>query len=114
MCLASRVTSSQQQQDVPDGGIIKYTTLVLRGLRLVLASISKETGETELVAMSWLDRNRCHFIMTMCGIGEGEEINPKQLRQLDRDKLADPDMVIIRVAQPRAIATEQLRKLGNL
>jgi hypothetical protein len=85
--------------------VLSNTTLVLRGLRSVLASISKETGKMEHVAMSWLNRNRRYFIMTTCGIGEGEEINRKRLRQLNRDELADPDMVIIHVAQPRAIAT---------
>ncbi len=85
--------------------VLSNTTLVLRGSQSVLASISEKTGETELAAMSCLNRNRCYFIMTTCGIGEGEEINCKRLRQLNRDDLADPDMVIIRVAQPRAIAT---------
>jgi hypothetical protein len=85
--------------------VLSNTTLILRGSQSVLASISEETGNTELVAMSWLNRNCCYFIMTTCGIGEGVEINCKRLRQLDRDKLADPDMVIIHVAQPRAIAT---------
>jgi hypothetical protein len=85
--------------------VLGNATLTKRGSRLVLASISKETGETELVAMSWLDRNHRYFITMTCGIGEGEAINCKRFRQLDRDELANPDMVIIRVAQPRAIAT---------
>ncbi len=40
----------------------------------------------------------------MWGKGEGEEINRKQLCQLDKSDWVDPDMVIIQVAQPKAIA----------
>ena len=44
---------------------------------MVLASISEETDEKELVAMSYLGRNSRYFITAMCGEGEGEDINPK-------------------------------------
>ena len=40
----------------------------------------------------------------MWGKGEGEEINRKQLCQLDKSDWVDTDMVIIQVAQPKAIA----------
>ena len=81
------------------------TTLPRRGSRAVLASIDEETGKTELVAISWVDRNRRFFVTTTCGIGEGEEVFRKRLRQLDKSGRAPPDTVIIEVAQPKAIAT---------
>ncbi len=59
--------------------VLSNTTLVSRGLRLVLASISEETGKTELVAMSWLDRNCCYFIMTTCGIGVEKRVPDSHL-----------------------------------
>jgi hypothetical protein len=34
------------------------TTLPQQGSQAILASIDKETGETELVAISWVDRNQ--------------------------------------------------------
>jgi hypothetical protein len=40
-----------------------------------------------------------------CGIGEGEDVFCKRLRQLDQSGRAPPDTVIIEVAQPKAIAT---------
>ncbi len=81
------------------------TTLPRRGSRAVLASIDEETGETELVAISWVDRNRRFFVTTTCAIGEGEDVFCKRLRQLDKSGRAPPDTVIIEVAQPKAIAT---------
>ena len=68
-------------------------------------SIDKETGETELVAISWFDRNQIFFVTTTFGIGEGEDVFRKRLRQLDQSGRAPPDTVIIEVAQPKAIAT---------
>jgi hypothetical protein len=58
----------------------------------------------ELVAMSWLDRNWCLFVVSTCGIGEGEEINCRCLHQLDNSGQAALDMVIINVPQPKVIA----------
>jgi hypothetical protein len=81
------------------------TILTRRGSRVVLASIDEETGETELIAISWVDRNRRFFVTTTCGIGEGEDVFRKRLRQLDMSGRAPPDRVIIEVAQPKAIAT---------
>ena len=81
------------------------TTLPQRGSRAILASIDKETGKMELVAISWVDRNRRFFVTTKCGIGEGEDVFRKRLRQLDKSGRAPPDTVIIEVAQPKAIAT---------
>ncbi len=66
-------------------------------------SISDETGETELVAIAWVDRNRRFFVATTCGLGEGETIQRKRLRQLDKSGRAPPDKVIIEVDQPKAI-----------
>ena len=42
---------------------------------------------------------------TTCGIGEGEHVFRKRLRQLDMSGRAPPDKVIIEVAQPKAIVT---------
>ncbi len=81
------------------------TTLPRRGSRSVLASIDKETGETELVAISWVHRNRRFFMTTTCGIREGEDVFRKRLGQMDKSGRAPPDTVIIEVAQPKAIAT---------
>ena len=81
------------------------TTLPQRGSRAVLASIDKETGEMELFAISWVDRNRRFFVTTTCGIREGGGVFRKRLRQLDKSGRAPPDTVIIEVAQPKAIAT---------
>ncbi len=85
--------------------ILPNTTLSKQGKRSVLALINKETGKAELVAISWLDRNRCLFVMSTCSIVKGEEINHRRLRQLDKSGQALPDMVIINVPQPKAIAT---------
>ena len=56
------------------------------------------------MAIAWVDRNRRFFIATTCGLGEGEMIQRKRLRQLDKSGRAPPDKVIIKVAQPMAIA----------
>ncbi len=56
----------------------------------------------ELVAIAWVDQNRCFFITTMCGLGEGEMIQHKRLRQLDKFGWAPPDKVIIKDPQPKA------------
>ena len=85
--------------------LLGNTTLPPRGSRAVLASIDEETGETELVAISWVDRNRQCFVTTSCGIGEGEDVFRKRLPQLDKFGRAPPDTVIIEVVQPKAIAT---------
>ncbi|KAL3821904.1 hypothetical protein ACHAXA_008438 [Cyclostephanos tholiformis] len=84
--------------------VLGNATLPKRGCRSVLASINDDTGETELVAIAWVDRNRRLFIATTCGLGEGEKIQRKRLRQLDKSRRAPPDKVVIEVAQPKAIA----------
>ena len=81
--------------------VLGNLTLPKQGLQLVLASIGNETGKTELVAIAWVDRNRCFFITTMCGLGEGEMIQRKCLCQLDKSGRAPPDKVIIEAAQPK-------------
>ncbi len=85
--------------------VLSNNTLSKQERWSVLASMNEETGKMELVAMSWLDRNWHTFIMSACGIGEGEEINCRRLRQLDKSGRALPDMVIISVSQPKAVAT---------
>ena len=69
----------------------------------MLVSINDDTGETELVAIAWVDRNRRFFIATTCGLGDGEMIQRKRLRQLDKSGRAPPEKVIIEVPQPKAI-----------
>ena len=81
------------------------TILPRQGSRAVLASIDKETDKTELIAISWVDRNQRFFVTTTCGIGEGKGVFRKRLRQLDKSGRAPPDKVIIEAAQPKAIAT---------
>jgi hypothetical protein len=71
---------------------------------LVLVSINDATGETELVAIAWIDWNRRFFIAATCGLGKGEMIQRKRLCQLDKSGRAAPDKVIIKVPQPKAIA----------
>ena len=71
---------------------------------MVLALINNETGKTELMAIAWVDWNRCFFVTAMCGSGKGEMIQRKRLHQLDKSGRAPPDKVIIEVAQPKAIA----------
>jgi len=44
-------------------------------------------------------------VTTTCGIGEGEDVFRKCLRQLDKSGHAPPNKVIIEVAQPKAITT---------
>ena len=85
---------------------VKYLgdeVLAERGARVVLASINEETGKTELVALTWLDRNRRNFVATAYGLGEGEEIVRTRFRQIDDDPEADPDKVLIEVKQPLAV-----------
>ena len=84
--------------------VLGNVTLPKRGSKLVLASINDETGETELVAIAWVDWNRRFFVITTCGLGKGEMIQRKHLRQLDKSGRAPPDKVIIKVAQSKAIA----------
>ena len=84
--------------------VLGNVTLPKRGCRSVLASINDDTGETELVAIAWVDRNRRFFIATTCGLGDGEMIQRKRLRQLDKSGRVLPDKVIIEVPQPKAIA----------
>ena len=64
--------------------VLGNTTLPKQGCRLVLASINDNTGKTELVAIAWVGWNRRFFITTTCGLGEGEMIQRKRLRQLDK------------------------------
>ncbi len=70
----------------------------------MLASVNDDTGKTELMAIAWVDRNRCFFITTTCGLGNRGMIQRKRLRQLDKSGRAPPDKVIIKVPQPKAIA----------
>ena len=42
--------------------VLGNATLPKRGCRSVLASINDDTGEMELVAIAWVDRNRRFFI----------------------------------------------------
>ncbi len=63
----------------------------------MLASINDDTGEMELVAIAWVDRTRHFFIATTCGLGKGEMIQRKRLRQLDKSSRAPPDKVIVEV-----------------
>ena len=83
--------------------VLGNATLPKRGYRSVLASINDDTGETELVAIAWVNRDHCFFIATTCGLGEGEMIQRKRLRQLDKSSRAPPDKVIIEVPQLKAI-----------
>ena len=71
---------------------------------MVLALINNETGKTELMAIAWVDWNRCFFVTAMCGSGKGEMIQRKRLHQLDKSGRAPPDKVIIEVAQPKTNA----------
>jgi hypothetical protein len=82
--------------------VLANTTLPKQGLRTVLASID-ESGETELIVISWVDCNRRFFIATTCGLGEGEMITGNCLRQLDKSGRALPQRVIIEVRQPMAV-----------
>ena len=93
--------------------VLGNATLPKRGCRSVLASINDDTGETELVAIAWVDRNRRFFIATTCGLGEGEMIQRKRLRQLDKSGRAPPDKVIIEVPQPKAI-TKYYKGAGTI
>ena len=79
-------------------------TLILskRGDWHMLASISEDTGETKLAAMTWLDRNRQDIVGTAYGIGEGGEINCKRARQLNKSSDAPPS-IIIEVKTPKVI-----------
>jgi len=77
--------------------VLGNTILPKQGCQSVLASINDDTGETVLVAIAWVDRNRCFFITTTCGLGKGEMIQRKRLRQLDKFGRAPPDKVIIEV-----------------
>ena len=74
-----------------------------RGDRHCLASISEDTGETELVAITWIDRNRRFFVSTCYGLEEGEEIFRERYRQTSEDPEADPEKVAIQVSQPKAV-----------
>ncbi len=85
--------------------VLGNATLPKQGCRSVLASINDNTGETELVAIAWVNWNCRFFIMTTCGLGKGEMIQRKRLRQLDKSGWVPLDKVIIEVPQPKAIAT---------
>ncbi len=67
----------------------------------VLASSSKDTDETKLVAMTWLDCNQQDFVVTVYGIGEGEKINCKRAHQLNKSSNALPNNIIIKVDTPK-------------
>jgi hypothetical protein len=83
--------------------VLWNVTLAKRGLQLVLASIDSKTGKTELVPMSWVDRNHCFFITTTFRIGEGVTITRKRLRQLNKSGRVQPDKGIIDVDVPKAV-----------
>ena len=84
-------------------GFLENIVLTHRGARFVLCCIDEETGETEYVAVTWLDRNRRFFIATVCGLGEGTEISRLRYRQVDENPEADPDQVMINVNQPLCV-----------
>ena len=63
--------------------------------------------------MSWLNRYLCFFVMTVCGIGEGEQISCKSLHQLDKSGRVPSEKVIIKIAQPKAI-TKYYRSAGTI
>ena len=50
--------------------VLGNVTLPKRGSKSVLTPINDETGETELVAIAWVDWNRCFFVTRTCGLGE--------------------------------------------
>jgi hypothetical protein len=76
-----------------------------RGDRSVLVSIDEETGQTELVAMAFMDNYRRMFIGTAFGLGEGELVERKRDRQDDKSHNAPPNKVIIDVQQPLMVKT---------
>ena len=80
--------------------VLGNVTLLKQGLQSLLALIDNETGKTELAAIAWVDWNRCFFLTMTCGLGKGEMIQCKCLRQLDKSGQVLPDKVIIKVAQP--------------
>ena len=88
--------------------VLGNVTLLKQGLQSVLASIDNENGKTELVAIAWVDRNRCFFLTRTCGLGKGEMIQCKCLRQLDKSGQVPPDKVIIKVAQPNRSPTTKM------
>ena len=69
----------------------------------MLASINEDTGETKLVAMTWLDRNQRDFVGRAYRIGEGGQINRKRARQLNKSSDAPPNKIIIEVETPKMI-----------
>jgi hypothetical protein len=74
-----------------------------RGDCHVLVLISKDTGKTKLIAMTWLDCNQQDFIGMVYGIGEGEQINSKHARQLNKSSNTLPNNIIIKVDMPKMI-----------
>ena len=93
------------QQEVPNrGSWERHPPQARMSIGSRVDQRNDDTSETELVAISWVDRNRCFFITTTCGLGEGEMIQRKRLCQLGKSGRAPPDKVIIEVAQPMAIA----------
>jgi hypothetical protein len=74
-----------------------------RGDSHVLVLISKDTGKTKLVAMTWLDCNRQDFVSMAYGIGKGEQINCKHAHQLNKSSNALPNKIIIKVDTPKMI-----------
>jgi len=64
-----------------------------------------QTGTTELIAWTWIDRNRRMFIANKCGLTEGREIFRERYRQTSDDPNAPPEQVAIQVKQPLAIET---------
>ena len=64
-----------------------------------------QTGVTELIAWTWIDRNRRMFIGNKCGLSEGAEIFRERYRQTSDDPNARPEQVAIQVKQPLAIET---------
>ncbi len=69
----------------------------------MLASISKDTCKTKLVAMTWLDCNWQDFVGTAYGIGKGEQINCKHAHQLNKPSNALPNKIINKVDMPKMI-----------
>ena len=90
-------------------------TLILSNLgdRHVLVSISKDTGKTKLVAMTWLDCNRQDFVGIAYGVGEGGQINRKCTHQLNKSSDALSNKIIIEGKMPKMIK-QYYKGVGNI
>ena len=79
--------------------------LIERGDIYGLVSKDEETGETDMMAFVWMDRERRYFVSSTSSLQMGAPYERKRWRQVDMSPNAEPEQVDLQINQPKACET---------